>query len=190
MSNTGDSSGYHNTPFWRVVDAISGRIDRKAGWDRLPKVVSLGVLIGLRDTLRRFNLHDTNRVPSTNLPPLPPPTAQHLTERTLDGSYNDLDDPRMGSAGTRFGRNIPLRAIVQDSRKNKLQPSPREVSRALLTRHALIPATSVNSLVAPWLQFMIRDWFSHGRSSTVDPWEIPLADGDPWPDQPDRKSVV
>jgi hypothetical protein len=186
MSNTGDSSGYHNTPFWRVVDAISGRIDRKAGWDRLPKVLSLGVLIGLRDTLRRFNLHDTNRVPSTNLPPLPPPTAQHLTERTLDGSYNDLDDPRMGSAGTRFGRNIPLRAIVQDSREDKLRPSPREVSRALMTRTKLIEATSVNALVAPWLQFMIRDWFSHGKSPQDNPWEVALADDDDWPDNPMR----
>jgi hypothetical protein len=186
MSNTGDSSGYHNTPFWRVVDAISGRIDRKAGWDRLPKVLSLGVLIGLRDTLRRFNLHDTNRVPSTNLAPLPPPTAQHLTERTLDGSYNDLDDPRMGSAGTRFGRNIPLRAIVQDSREDKLRPSPREVSRALMTRTKLIEATSVNALVAPWLQFMIRDWFSHGKSPQDNPWEVALADDDDWPDNPMR----
>jgi hypothetical protein len=186
MSNTGDSSGYHNTPFWRVVDAISGRIDRKAGWDRLPKVLSLGVLIGLRDTLRRFNLHDTNKVPSTNLPPLPPPAAQHLTERTLDGTYNDLDDPRMGSAGTRFGRNIPLRAIVQDSREDKLRPSPREVSRALMTRTKLIEATSVNALVAPWLQFMIRDWFSHGKSPQDNPWEVALADGDDWPDNPMR----
>jgi hypothetical protein len=186
MSNTGDSSGYHNTPFWRVVDAISGRIDRKAGWDRLPKVVSLGVLIGLRDTLRRFNLHDTNRVPSTNLAPLPPPTAQRLTERTLDGTYNDLDDPRMGSAGTRFGRNIPLRAIVQDSREDKLRPSPREVSRALMTRTKLIEATSVNALVAPWLQFMIRDWFSHGKSPQDNPWEVALADDDDWPDNPMR----
>ena len=149
MSNTGDSSGYHNTPFWRVVDAISGRIDRKSGWDRLPKVLSLGVLIGLRDTLRRFNLHDTNQVPSTNLPPLPPPAPQHLTERTLDGTYNDLDNPRMGSAGTRFGRNIPLRAIVQDSREDKLWPSLREVSRVLMIRTKLIEATSVNALVAP-----------------------------------------
>jgi hypothetical protein len=186
MSNTGDSSGYHNTPFWRVVDAISGRIDRKSGWDRLPKVLSLAVLIGLRDTLRRLNLHDTNQVPSTNLPPLPPPTAQHLTERTLDGSYNDLDDPRMGSAGTRFGRNIPLRAIVQDSREDKLRPSPREVSRALMTRTKLIEATSVNALVAPWLQFMIRDWFSHGKSPQDNPWEVALADGDDWPHNPMR----
>jgi len=189
MSNSsgpGESGGYHYTPFWRVVDAVAGRIDRKIGWDLLPKVLSLGVLIGLRDTLRRFNLHDTNEVPSTNLPPLQPASPQQLTERTLDGTHNDLDDPRMGSAGTRFGRNIPLRAIVQDSREDKLWPSPREVSRALMTRTELIEATSVNALVAPWLQFMIRDWFSHGKSPQDNPWEVELAEDDDWPERPMR----
>ena len=33
---------------------------------------------------------------------------------------------------------------------------------------------------------MIQDWFSHGTSPTDDPWEIPLADDDPWPDRPMR----
>ena len=115
MSNSsgpGESGGYHDTPFWRALDAVAERIDRKTGWDRLPKAISLAVLACLRDTLRRLNLHDTNKVPSTNLAPIPEPTSLHLTERTLDGTYNALDDPRMGSAGTRFGRNIPLRAIV------------------------------------------------------------------------------
>ena len=31
----------------------------RSGWDRLPKPLGLGVLVGLRDTLRRHNLHDT-----------------------------------------------------------------------------------------------------------------------------------
>jgi hypothetical protein len=177
---------YHDTPFWRAVDAISGRIDRARGWDKLPTAVSLGVLVGLRDTLRRFNLHDTNTVPSVDLPPIGPPDAKRLTERTLDGSYNDLDDPRMGMAGSRFGRNIPLTSIVRDTAADKLRPSPREVSRQLMTRDALVEATSVNALVAPWLQFMIRDWFSHGKSPTDDPWEVALADDDDWPDRPMR----
>ena len=45
------------------------------------------------------------------------------------------------------------------------------------------PATSVNALVAPWLQFMIRDWFSHGRGDASNMWTIRL-DGDPWPVKP------
>jgi Animal haem peroxidase len=189
MSNSkqpGASNRYHDTLFWRAVDTISGRVDRKVGWDQLPKVLGLAVLIGLRDTLRRFNLHDANKVPSTNLAPLPAPDPLHLTQRSVDGTYNDLGDPRMGSAGTRFGRNIPLDAIVEDSRADKLRPSPREVSRALMTRKELIEATSVNALVAPWLQFMIRDWFSHGKSPTDNPWEVALAEDDDWPDRPMR----
>jgi hypothetical protein len=186
VSNNTSPGGYHDSPFWRAVDAVSGLIDRRVGWDKLPKAVSLGVLVGLRDTLRRFNLYDTEVVPATNLPPLAPPAPEHLVERTLDGTYNDLDEPRMGAAGTRFGRNIPLSSIVRDSREDKLRPSPREVSRALMTREGLIEATSVNALVAAWLQFMIRDWFSHGKSPQDNPWEVQLAPDDDWPDNPMR----
>jgi len=184
VSNNTSPGSYHDTPFWRAVDAVAGLIDRRVGWDKLPKAVSLGVLVGLRDTLRKFNLYDTEVVPSSNLPPLAPPAPEHLVERTLDGTYNDLGEPRMGAAGTRFGRNIPLSAIVRDSREDKLRPSPREVSRALMTRQSLIEATSVNALVAAWLQFMIRDWFSHGKSPTDNPWEVRLAPDDDWPDDP------
>ncbi len=184
MSNNTSPGSYHDTPFWRAVDAVAGLIDRRVGWDKLPEAVSLGVLVGLRDTLRKFNLYDTEVVPSSNLPPLAPPAPEHLVERTLDGTYNDLGEPRMGAAGTRFGRNIPLSAIVRDSREDKLRPSPREVSRALMTRQSLIEATSVNALVAAWLQFMIRDWFSHGKSPTDKPWEVQLAPDDDWPDDP------
>ena len=65
-----------------------------------------------------------------------------------------------------------------------LEPSPREVSRALLTRRQLQPATGANALVAAWLQFMIRDWFSHGHSPKDRPWTLPLAAGDDWPEDP------
>ena len=75
---------------------------------------------------------------------------------------------------------------MQDSHDDKLRPSPREVSRALMTRTELIEATSVNALVAPWLQFMIRDWFSHGKSPQDNPWEVALAEDDDWPDNPMR----
>jgi hypothetical protein len=33
---------------------------------------------------------------------------------------------------------------------------------------------------------MIRDWFSHGKSVTDDPWQVRLADDDPWPQRPMR----
>ena len=43
-----------------------------------------------------------------------------------------------------------------------MTPNPRVVSRELLTRDSFVPATSLNMLAAAWIQFMTRDWFSHG----------------------------
>jgi hypothetical protein len=180
----GQPPGYHQSTPWKLYDRIAQLIDRKVGWHRLPTPLGLVTLIGLRDALRKHNLYDTTGQPAVDLPPLAPPTGQERTARTPDGSYNDLDNPRMGMAGSRFGRNVPIEHTYPDPRI--LQPSPREVSRALLTRDALIPAESVNALVAVWLQFMIRDWFSHGKSPRENPWEIPLAADDPWPDRPMR----
>ncbi len=183
---TGHRPGYHRSAFWRLYDRVALLVDRRVGWHRLPTAAGLVVLIGLRDMLRKRNLHDTSGFPAVNLPPLAPPTPDVRVARTLDGTYNDLDNPRMGMAGSRFGRNVPVEHTVPDPPDRIMQPSPREVSRALLTRDGLIPAKSVNALVAAWLQFMIRDWFSHGKSPVENPWEIPLTDDDPWPDPPMR----
>ena len=39
----------------------------------------------------------------------------------------------------------------------------------------MIAADDVNVLAAAWLQFMIRDWFSHGTDvRTAIPWQIAL----------------
>jgi len=178
------TKGYHQSAFWTVYDKLAGFADRKIGWHRLPVPLGLAVLIGVRDVLRKDNLYDTSALPAVNLPPVPPATPEVAVARSLDGSYNDLDEPRMGMAGSRFGRNVPLACIQPEPLPQLMQPSPREVSRALLTRSALIPATSVNALVAAWLQFMIKDWFSHGKGPRENPWQIPLTDDDPWPARP------
>ncbi|MGH9260737.1 MAG: peroxidase family protein, partial [Acidimicrobiales bacterium] len=123
-------------------------------------------------------------LPAVDVPPVGAPGPRHVTSRAPDGSYNDLESPAMGRAGSRFGRNIPLDSIVDATDDEVLTPSPREVSRALMTRTEFVPATSVNSLVAAWLQFMIRDWFSHGTSPVDNPWVVPLAADDPWPESP------
>jgi hypothetical protein len=175
---------YRNTPLWRAYTTLAGYLDRTAGWDRMPTPPGLAVLIGLRTALRRHNLHDTSTLPSTGGPEPGPPSAEMRVSRTTDGSHNDLEQPAMGMAGSRFGRNIALEALADESASEVLTPNPREVSRALMTRTSLAPATSVNSLVAAWLQFMIRDWFSHGTSPTDRPWEVSLADDDPWPERP------
>ncbi len=177
---------YHRSALWKLYDSTAELIDRKVGWYRLPVPLGLAVLPGIRDVLRRRNLYDTSNEPAVDLPPVAPATPEVRTTRTLDGTYNDLDEPRMGMAGARFGRNVPIERTYADPPPAFLRPNPREVSRALLTRDQLIPATAANALVATWLQFMIRDWFSHGPSPTDDPFEVPLADDDPWPARPMR----
>src|SRR5262249_37633850 len=182
---TGPPSGYHRSAFWTYYDRLVQYVDPKIGWHPPPTPLRLRMLLRLPGPLRKANLHAPSGRPAVDLPPLQPGTPDVRVARTVDGSYNDLANPRMGMAGSRFGRNAPLKDTFPDPSR-LLEPNPREVSRTLLTRDALIPATSVNALVAAWLQFMIRDWFSHGKGPQDDPWQIPLADDDPWPERPMR----
>jgi hypothetical protein len=166
-----------------VIGSSAQWLDRRFGWHRMPPWVGLYALVGLRKTLRRLNLHDTSTTPTIPSPP-PVRSNRYLTERSPDGTFNDLDDPRMGSAGTRFGRNAPIAQTYPEVDAGILSPSPRTVSRELLTREEFIPATTLNLLAGAWLQFMIRDWFSHGKGPKERPWEIPLSADDPWPERP------
>jgi hypothetical protein len=159
-------------------------IDHRVGWHRLPTPVALVVLVAIRTRLRAENLYDT----ASSLqaaPAVPPGSARVRSARTVDGTWNDLDHPAMGSAGTRFGRNVPIDHSFRDAER-VLRPNPRTVSRELLTRETFVPAPTLNVLAAAWLQFMIRDWFSHGKSPTDAPWEVSLAEDDDWPERPMR----
>lgn len=178
--------GYHQSLPWRLYEGVAQALDRKFGWDRLPTPLGLLVLVGLRSLLRKHNLHDTSELPAVDTPPIPPSEVSWQTTRTADGTYNDLDHPSMGMSGSRFGRNVPIAQTFPESEPELLDPSPREISRTLLTRPdgRIQAAEGANALVAAWLQFMIRDWFSHGKSITDDPWQIQLADDDPWPQRP------
>lgn len=170
---------YRSSLFWRVYDGTTQAVDHWIGWDKLPTPASLLVLVGLRNILRKKNLYDT----SGNTPFTPPPyEPAFLSDRTLDGSYNDLTNPVMGQQKTRFGRNVPPEHTKQEPEPELLSPSPRAVSVELMTRKEFIPATSVNLLAASWIQFMVKDWFNHGEGDPDKRWDIPLAKGDPWPD--------
>ena len=175
---------YRSSAFWTVYDRVAQRVDRRVGWDRLPLPLGLAVLVGVRNILRRANLFDTRVIPTVDAAPVGPPSPRHATERSADGTYNDLADPAMGMARARFGRNLPLEKVWPEPEPAILEPSPRLVSRELLTRDAFTPATTVNSLAAAWLQFMVRDWFSHGKGDPSVPWRVPVAAGDPWWQKP------
>ncbi|MBV8673838.1 MAG: heme peroxidase [Acidobacteriaceae bacterium] len=160
--------------------SVCTKVDQRVGWSTLPTVGGLAVLVGVRNRLRAHNLYDTGVPAVTEDRPLP--THQNVEVwRTPDGTSNDLQCPFMGSAGTRFGRNAPLAETWQEPAPAIMSPSPRVVSRELMTRKSFTPATTLNLLAASWLQFQIRDWFSHGQSVKDEPWMIPLAENDTWP---------
>ena len=156
------------------------RLDRRYGWDRLPWPLGLITLIGLRNRLRARNLYDTGR--GTLGRPDISDHPRYLTARTVDGTFNDLDDPLMGSLGSRFGRNVPLEATVREPEDDGCSsPARARVSRELLTRSEFQPATTLNllaggvdpvrgpRLVQPRYE---RDTEPGGssRSTTDDPW--------------------
>lgn len=157
-------------------------------WHRLPTPLALIKLILFRNALRKDNLHDTSQLSNQDELPKPVPSedGSHLQVRTVNGSFNDLDHPEMGMAGTRLGRNVPLNDAKLDE-KNLLNPNPRTVSRVLLTRDEFHPATILNLHAAAWIQFQTHDWFSHGDSQPPskpnNKFEIPLAEDDPWPQE-------
>jgi Animal haem peroxidase len=179
-----EDSGYRDTLGWRLYDGAAAAADRRVGWARMPTPVGLAVLIGLRNILRQQNLYDTSGEPAMNPAPVPPIEPAFLVTRTTQGVYNDLDHPGMGMAASRFGRNVPLDATHREPEDRLMEPNPRTVSRELLTRTAFLPAETLNLFAASWIQFMIKDWFSHGHGDPSHTYELPLQPGDPWPTPP------
>ncbi len=169
------------SPLSRLFTRATEALDRWVRWHRLPVPLGLVTLIGLRMRLRERNLYDTSTGTPAERPA--PEGGRHLTARTPDGTFNDLENPTMGGAETRFGRNVPLDRTYPENDWALLRPSPRVVSRELLTRDAFRPARTLNLLAAAWLQFMIRDWISHGKSEKENPWELELREDDPWPQE-------
>jgi hypothetical protein len=167
-----------------AFEELVHRVDREYGWHRLPMPLGLLALAEMRKRLRRRNLFDTGLPAGLAPPPADGREPRYLEARTLDGSFNDLGHPLMGSAGTRFGRNVPLEETWPEQMPELLTPNPRTVSLRLLTRDQLVPATTLNVLAAAWLQFEVHDWFSHGPNDRNEPYEIPLEDDDPWPERP------
>jgi Animal haem peroxidase len=158
------------------LTAKLGELLKKKPWYELPRLLADVRLYDIRKELRAKNLHDTQEPPEARqeIPANLDPALRHA--RTIDGTYNDLNFPKMGSAGCRFGRNFPLDQVVPDA-PNLLIPNPRVVSVELMTREQFQPATFLNLLAAAWIQFMVHDWFVHERSKTAFA-EIPTSPGD------------
>jgi hypothetical protein len=152
-------------------------------WYEYPNAIAGVKLFRRRDELREKNLYDTEEPPLENS--TAPASAEGRNVRTSDGTYNDLSCPRMGSAGMRFGRNVPLSETFPDT-ANLMSPSPRRVSLELLTRTSFQPAKILNVIAAAWIQFMVHDWFMHKKGTWTHVHEVPLEEGDTWHERPMR----
>jgi len=168
-------------------------------WHKLPTWLSVINLGALRDVLREKNLHGTDGIPVTREEGrMPEPTfsGDVLRQRDVNGYFNDLRKPEMGSGsidavgtpagrvvksnpGARFGRNIPLDHAWPNTEK-MLTPNPRLISEQLLQRDEFKPATILNLLAAAWIQFETHDWFFHGEPTNANPFKLELEPGDSW----------
>ncbi|MDA1307727.1 MAG: peroxidase, partial [Acidobacteria bacterium] len=158
-------------------------MNRFLPWHRLPKLLGVVNLVALRDQLRDKNMVDTYSSPDVygTAASCPMAHTKYQVVRHSDGLFNDLEQPRIGCAGMRFGRNIPRAATAAPSPEALLTPNPRVISERLLARRTFIPAPSLNLLAAAWIQFMVHDWFAHYDDTTD--IEVPLAEGDSWSEE-------
>src|SRR5215216_4479730 len=144
---------------------LAHRVDHRYGWHRLPTPLGVLSLRQMRQRLRASNLHHTGSPPDLLAGEAP---AGAAVGRSIAGLWTDADDPLMGAAGCRFGRNVPLEHSWPEVEPRLLTPSPRTVSLDLMTRDAFRPATILNVLAAAWIQFEVHDWFSHGPNEAND----------------------
>ncbi len=152
-------------------------------WYEFPDIIAGPKLFETRNELREKNLHDTEEPPLEHSSEPAPGDARSW--RTSDGTYDDLSCPRMGSAGMRFGRNVPLSEAFPDI-ANMMNPSPRRVSLELLTRTQFQEVAFLNVIAAAWIQFMVHDWFVHKKGAWSHTHDIPLDAGDTWHERPMR----
>jgi hypothetical protein len=162
----------------------------KDDWFALPGPAAARRLVQMRDELRANNLHDTQEPALETSSDAPTEVDGALRRaRTSDGTYNDLKCPLMGSAGMRFGRNVPLSETFPDT-ANLMNPNPRQVSLELMTRREFLPAKILNVIAAAWIQFMVHDWFMHKKGTWTHAHQIPIEGGDSWHESPMRVPIT
>ncbi|KAI9763089.1 MAG: hypothetical protein M1840_000936 [Geoglossum simile] len=177
----------------RLLIWIFKGINKLIAWHRLPPLIGAINLSALRDELRAENLYDTYPSPDRQgtTQTVPMDDTRYLTARNSDGKFNSLEQPSMGCAGMRFGRNVPREHTAHPDDNRLLSPNPRIISERLLARPpgGFKPATTLNLLAAAWIQFQVHDWFDHEKTTEEkDKVTIPLAKGDPWSDPPMKVS--
>jgi hypothetical protein len=168
--------------FTRIYGALAGYHDEVwTNWYRRPHWRAILILAHMREELNRYNLRGAYPkgvlVGFQSKGEKPSPGVEHC--RTADGSWNNLENPMEGAAGTRFSRNVAIDAVRPESGARLLTPDPREVSRRLLTRgDRMKEVPFLNLLAASWIQFQTHDWVSHGENLHSDCHELSLSQSD------------
>ena len=109
----------------RLLGDLFRVVNRRVVWHRLGFLLSVVNLVALRTNCGASTY--SIRKPA-NRRRRSQGTAMFGATRTPNGSYNDLGQPSMGMAGTRFGRNVPI-ADTFLAVGSLLDPNPRLISR-------------------------------------------------------------
>ncbi|KAL8736503.1 MAG: hypothetical protein Q9166_000295 [cf. Caloplaca sp. 2 TL-2023] len=165
----------------RLVVNLFRFVNKFIPWHRLPSFIGAFNLDALRIELRQHNLHDgyTSAAAQGSQKTEPMTDKRFEHARNSEGKFNSTEQPLMGCAGMRFGRNFPRTLTPKPTEEELWTPNPRMLSERFMARKDFIPATSLNLLAAAWIQFQTHDWFAH--ESSDENYDIPLAKGDTWP---------
>src|SRR3954468_22609302 len=167
----------------KVLRGVFSRVNKKRAWYELPTTPLKALnLLSLRLDLRDMNLFDTSTPIRKH--GIEEPPEEVLKARRPDGKWNDLNDPAMGSTDSAFTRNVDPKRIRPEKPPRLHDPSARKVSLELMARHEFQPATTLNVLAAAWIQFENHNWFFHGRGKPEETMDVPVDEGDDWPDHP------
>ena len=186
-SMLGHGIGYVATLVFETLVIAYGWLMGSSGkiwtnWYRRPVPLGILTLANMREQLNKSNLKSA--YPKGALVGFQPagqtPPQGVKYYRTADGSWNNLDNPKEGAAGTRFSRNIRIEDIKPETGTRLLTPNPREISLKLLSRGSEMKEVPfLNLLAACWIQFQNADWINHGENTLQQLIEVPLSEDDP-----------
>jgi hypothetical protein len=108
MAQENDGFAFDRSLSQRFLAAIYRVINLVVPWHRLPTLIGGFNLEVIRERMRERNLHHAGY----GLCAATPWSVGNDRWRSADGSYNSLEHPRMGIAGVRFGRNVPLAEAI------------------------------------------------------------------------------
>ena len=163
-----------------LLSKTAGFLDRRFGWDRLPRPLGVLTLVGLRHTLRKKNLYDTGASDAVA------PTAGTRGRARSTGATTTSGQPAMGMIGQRFGRNVPVAITEPERLPDMLEPNPRLVSRELLTRDEFKPGDDRERPCRRLAPVRGARLAQPRQNDGREPFEVELASDDPWPERPMR----